>query len=204
MAESEVHVVTVLAGDPASRAEAGAWDRRCGFATHAEAVRRRREEDRRACAIVGAQPVWLPFNDEQYERGARDDEIWDEVVRAVRGAEAVLCPGYPVRHPDHAWLARLCVERGVWPARLGLYVEQPYTWQTTGAPDAVPEPLAALVAAAPQWQRVPASPAALLAKTRACFTYRSQLSRIPRRVLLRVVAHEVKRGGEAIAWVDPA
>jgi LmbE family N-acetylglucosaminyl deacetylase len=200
----DVQIVTVLAGDPASNAEAGAWDRRCGFATHADSVRRRREEDRRACAILGATPVWLPFNDEQYDRGGADDEIWSAVLEAVAGAGAVLCPGYPLRHPDHAWLARLCLERGAGAARLGLYVEQPYTWQTTGAPEAVPEPLVPLLAATPDWLRLSASPAALLAKTRAAFAYRSQLARIPRRLLLRVVAHEVKRRGEAIAWPDPA
>src|SRR5213080_853986 len=64
-----VTVLTVLAGDPASETPAGEWDSQAGFATAGEAARARREEDRRACALLGVEPVWLPFSDHQYDRG---------------------------------------------------------------------------------------------------------------------------------------
>src|SRR5207244_2118642 len=65
----DVTVLTVFAGDPSSSAPAGNWDARAGFATVGEAAHARRREDERACAHVGAIPVWLPFGDEQYPRG---------------------------------------------------------------------------------------------------------------------------------------
>jgi LmbE family N-acetylglucosaminyl deacetylase len=197
----EIRILTVLAGDPGSTAAAGRWDLRCGFSTHAASVRARREEDRRACAVVGATPVWLPYNDDQYERSAGDETIWEALAAALEGADAVLCPGFPLAHPDHGWLARLVLEHAAAAPSLGLYVEQPYTWQSVGMPDVVPQPLASLMETVPRWVRIPGAPRDLLAKTRSSFAYRSQLRRIPRRHLVRVVLHEVKRGGEAVAWL---
>ena len=75
-AGGEVSVLTVLAGDPEDTSAAGCWDAACGFETAGEAARKRRLEDSRGCEIVGAEPEWLPFPDEQYERSASDDEIW--------------------------------------------------------------------------------------------------------------------------------
>jgi LmbE family N-acetylglucosaminyl deacetylase len=197
----EIRIVTVLAGDPDSKAEAGRWDRRCGFSTHVASVVARREEDRRACAIVGAAPVWLPYNDDQYVRGADDETIWEALAGTIQTADAVLCPGFPLAHPDHGWLARMVLARIGAAPPLGLYVEQPYTWQSVGAPDVVPQPIADLMEGLPRWVRMAGAPRDLLAKTRSALAYRSQLRRIPRRHLLRVVAHEVKRGGEAVAWL---
>ena len=120
-----VRVLTVLAGDPDSEREAGPWDREAGFATEGEAARARRQEDRRACGIVGAEPLWLPFGDETYGRRASDDEIWEAIESAAGDADALLVPGWPLAHTDHQWLARLALAR----ARVGrllLYVEQPY------------------------------------------------------------------------------
>src|SRR6476620_7604766 len=60
---ADVTVLTVLANDPADESPAREWDAQAGFATAAEAARARREEDSRACELVGATPVWLPFGD---------------------------------------------------------------------------------------------------------------------------------------------
>ena len=122
---SGVSVVTVLAGDPESSAPASAWDRECGFSSAAEATRGRRAEDKRACEILGAEPVWLPFGDEEHDRGGNDDEIWASLSPLLDGAGVVLVPGYPLAHLDHAWLTRLVVERSVG-IPIALYVEQPY------------------------------------------------------------------------------
>jgi len=119
-----VTVLTVLAGDPASTEPAGEWDRSSGFATAGEAALARREEDFRACERLGARPVWLPYGDEQYERGATDDEVRTAVVEAA-GKGLVLLPGFPLAHDDHRWLHDLLLD-AFEPGRLGLYAEQPY------------------------------------------------------------------------------
>ena len=127
-----VELLTVLACDPASEAPAGGWDARGGFATEGESARARREEDRQACAVIGASPVWLPYGSVDYDRHGDETEVRDAVLRALDGAELVLVPGFPLTHPDHAWLVRTLVSdlksdtgRGSYP--IGLYGEQPYT-----------------------------------------------------------------------------
>jgi hypothetical protein len=48
------------------------------------------------------------------------------VVESARSAEVVLTPGFPLYHPDHSWVTKQVLERGVPGVRVGLYVEQPY------------------------------------------------------------------------------
>jgi LmbE family N-acetylglucosaminyl deacetylase len=121
----EVEVITVLAGDPDQAYPAGSWDRATGFRTSGEAARVRREEDRRACQILGARPVWFPFHDEQYLRGGSDEEIGERLRSHLMMADAVLVPGYPLSHPDHAWASALVLAMGL-QVPVGLYAEQPY------------------------------------------------------------------------------
>jgi LmbE family N-acetylglucosaminyl deacetylase len=201
-AGSDIRVVTVLAGDPDSTAAAGPWDAECGFATAGEAATARRVEDARACSLVGARPAWMPYGDEQYDRGATE-AIWEGILRETADADAVLLPGFPLEHQDHAWLAELCVSRRTAFRALGLYVEQPYTWQGPGLPTYVPDALDGLIDAPVGWERLRAGPADLVTKARATVAYRSQAREIGRRRLLRVIAHEVKRGGEAVGWLGP-
>ena len=130
---ARVDVVTTFANDPDSNAGPGPWDAVCGFSTAAEAARGRREEDRRACEVLGAAPVWLPFADDEYERDVDDDELWDAVANAVAGADTVLTPGFPLAQPDHARLTCLLLARPLPGVSLALYVEQPYaTWRLIG------------------------------------------------------------------------
>src|SRR5918997_1096243 len=102
-----VTVLTPLAGDPAST-EPDQWARRCGFASAGEAARARREEDRRACAILGAEPEWLPFT-----RNTPDSELAAAIREALAGAETVLVPGDPCDHPSHARVTRLVLAAGL-------------------------------------------------------------------------------------------
>src|SRR3954470_12755328 len=88
---ARVTVLTVLGGDTASTAPAGGWDSRAGFVTQGEATAARQAEDQRACARIGARPVWLPYGDDQYERGGSDDEIRAAAVEAT-GSAPVLLP----------------------------------------------------------------------------------------------------------------
>ena len=82
---------------------------------------------------MGATPVWFPFRDEDHGRGDEDDEVWAAVAAQAGWADMVLVPGFPLFHPDHVWLTRTVVVRGLGPARLGFYVEQPYaSWRLIG------------------------------------------------------------------------
>jgi len=134
-AGSEIRVVTVFANDPDSDVFTTDWDREAGFSSAREAATRRREEDALACALVGATPTWLPYTDADHGgepnlermRARLDKEI------AEADADAVLLPGYPLAHPDHALLAASLLSAPPTAARLGLYVEQPYAaWRRLG------------------------------------------------------------------------
>jgi LmbE family N-acetylglucosaminyl deacetylase len=198
-----VRIVTVLAGDPESTAPAGPWDRTSGFATEGEAARRRREEDRAACGLVGAEPVWLPYSDAQYGRGADDDRIWAELVDAVGDAPTVLSPGFPLQHADHAWLGMLALARRDPGWRFGLYVEQPYAIGSGR-----PRDHDGRLGFEPTFAWVPSGIRARRAKRRATLAYRSQHEQLASVVSgtwsdlqRRIESMERDRGGEGIAWV---
>lgn len=86
-------VVTVFAGIPARDTAAPPWDRRAGFRTADEAMRKRRDEDRRALETLDARPVWLDFFDDQYRTPAASAAI------AARLADTIDA------HPDFGVLA---------------------------------------------------------------------------------------------------
>jgi LmbE family N-acetylglucosaminyl deacetylase len=195
------HVVTVFAGDPDSHEPAGWWDRATGFATFGEAVRERRHEDRRACTLVGATHTWLPFVDAQYAPERDEDAVWNALVSATNGAQAVLVPGFPLVHTDHEWLTRLVLRR-TFPGRplVGLYVEQPYAWRRGEKPRRH-EALADLVEDPPPWRRSKGSTGDRRAKRRAIQAYSSQLLMFGREPVLRISLYEALHGGEVLAWL---
>jgi LmbE family N-acetylglucosaminyl deacetylase len=136
-----VELWTVFALDPESSAKTEGWDERAGFRTEGEAALARREEDRRACTVLGVVPRWLPFGSVDFDRHGEDEDVWRAVQEGVDGAELVLVPGSPLTHPDHAWLHGLLADR--LPSDvLALYAEQPYTFKQGGTPFA-PAQLAA-------------------------------------------------------------
>ena len=197
---ARVEVLTVLACDPTSNRPAGKWDRRGGFESEGAAATRRREEDERACTLLGAHPVWLSYGDAVYERGGTDAEVAAAVLHAVDGADAVVVPGWPLRHPDHAWLAPLLVRELGSIRRVGLYLEQPYTWWHVGPPPAGPE-----LAGGAEFVHSRLRPSDWLAKWQATRSYGSQLPllRLAKRTRhLRLLWFELRSGGEAVAWID--
>ena len=198
---STITLVTVMAGDPDDDAPASSWDRRSGFRTAGEAAVRRREEDRRACAILGLRPVWLPLGDMLYGRGGTDDDAWSAIEELTGGADAVLAPGTPLGHPDHAWLARLVTDRRTALPALALYAEQPYRYLGGGAlgiPSSIAE-----AAGVVRWHREPLDASARMAKLRAVRAYRSQLRFLSeRRALAWRLAWARRGAGEAIAWLS--
>jgi LmbE family N-acetylglucosaminyl deacetylase len=164
-AEARVEVLTVFGCDPESEAPANGWDTRGGFTTEGEAATARREEDRVACRIVGAEPRWLNFRGGGYTPHKDTDEISAAVAREVTGADAVLVPGFPLRNDDHAWLAGLFEERPLPAARIGRYVEQPYAYMARKE----------LRPSGTIWENSRATVADRLRKRRAVLAYSSQL-----------------------------
>ena len=200
-AGAQVDVVTVSAGDPDAPDPPGAWDRSRGFASAAEAASARREEDRRACAMLGARPVWLPFQDHQYPPHSGAGEVWAAVERAVKDAATVLAPGAPLVQEDHLWLTRTVLECGVADRiHLGLYLEQPYAVWAGDHADA-PDGIRSLLPRPLHWSRLGSGPAHRWRKARAAGAYGSQLTGLSSSLVLEVTKYEARRGGEAIAWV---
>jgi LmbE family N-acetylglucosaminyl deacetylase len=191
----DVRVVTVFANDPVADGPPGAWDAMCGFTSAGAAARARRAEDRRACAIVGAEPRWLAHGDESYGRAADDDAVWSEVRDAVDGAALLLVPGFPLRQADHAWLTQLVVRRRAELApALGFYAEQPYARVAfaRGREAAAPLPL--------PFARVSSGARDRIAKLRAAGQYRSQLRAVGAAGLIRAFGEEWLHGGEFVAF----
>lgn len=205
---ADVLVVTVLGNDRDSSAAAGPWDAGCGFRTVGEAARARQEEDRRACHVLGARPIWLAYGDEQYERGGDDAEIWNSLVSAVSGADTLLVPGFPLEHGDHQWLARLVLSRRPTEWHLGLYVEEPYALPA-GSPHFLEE-LGESDQKVAEWRAISVTWRERRAKRRACREYRSQLDQIGRSygttwpdIERRIRKYEARQGGEVVAWLPP-
>jgi LmbE family N-acetylglucosaminyl deacetylase len=196
---SAITLVTVLAGDPGDARPATTWDRRSGFSTIGEAAGARRSEDRRACAILGVGTSWLPFGDMLQGRGGSDDAVWDALRPLLDGVDIVLAPGFPLSHPDHAWLTTLLLHRdgGGW--RTGLYAEQPYREHAGGT---LGDPPVEVGAGSPAWEAVGLTVAERWAKFRAVSRYRSQLRLLSDRRWLAVRLGRARGGaGEALAWV---
>ncbi len=100
-------VVTVFAGPPAPGTELTPWDAACGFRASAEAADARRGEDRRALALLHAEPLWLDFRDAQYGPSPADDEVaraLAAVVERHRPHTIVLPLG--LFHSDHRLVHR--------------------------------------------------------------------------------------------------
>ena len=179
-------VLTVFGCDPGSQAPANGWDTRGGFTTEGAAATARREEDREACLLVGAEPHWLPFRGGGYTPHKDADAIFAAVAEKVSGADAVIIPGFPLKNDDHAWLARLFDERPL-SARVGRYIEQPYAYS---APKVQP-------LSGEEWEKSRMTFVDRLRKRRAVGQYTSQLALLSlgtRKLNLLVLQ------GEAISW----
>jgi hypothetical protein len=188
-AGARVELLTALACDPDSTASAGGWDSRAGHATEGESARARREEDRRACARLGVAPRWLPFGSVDYERHGSDDDVGNAVAGVVQGADEVLLPGFPLAHPDHAWLARVLGARELGALRTGIYIEHPYSGRVGGDPGE-------------SYRSLGAGQRHRLAKWRAIREYRSQLPLLGLSRGLTRGPLAVALAGEAVAWTD--
>jgi LmbE family N-acetylglucosaminyl deacetylase len=201
---ASVTVVTVFAGDEASSAPSSPWDRSCGFRTAGEASRRRKEEDRRACARLRARPVWLSFADHQYGHAREPAAVWSALAPHLEAAELVLLPGFPLRHRDHAWLTSLVLERSPPGMARAFYLELGYAYAPSrdglvapaGSGPAIEQPL--------RWTRMRARLADVHAKGRACRTYRSQFGVLRPHLPRRLALPEAFRTPEWLGLPEPA
>lgn len=194
---ASVELVTVLAGDLRSSARAGGWDARGGFETEGEAARARRDEDTRACAVLGVVPRHLDYGYQDYERHGDDAAVQERLAPVLSEADAVLLPGAPLTHPDHEWVARLAIELP--PRRLGLYLEQPYGRRTVGAEP--PGWVERALGRRPAFAHSPSRWRDRVAKWRATRSYASQL---PLLALTGRRAVTLAMQPERIAWIDRA
>lgn len=202
-AGADVTLLTVLGCDPTSVVLTRGWDRRAGFATEGEAARARREEDRRACAILGVRPVWLPYGSVDYERHGEEAEVRARALARLDGSDAVLLPGAPLSHSDHAWLVRALLAGGLRAPWTGFYAEQPYTRRAGGDP-ASPGWLEGELGAPLVFERAPAGVRSRVAKWRAIRRYRSQLPLLAMRRSLRRGVLVLALEDERVAWVPAA
>jgi LmbE family N-acetylglucosaminyl deacetylase len=223
-AGGEITIVTVLANDPKADVPVGSWDVACGFTSPEAAASTRRAEDLRACAVLGATPLWLPYGDMTYARGADDDEIWRAIAGTIADADAVLVPGRPLVHPDHRWLSDLVQRhREEITASVVLYAEQPYdagstlerraqSWETSRREVAAAAPCFLRRALATRrnrgsydregrrWVVEPVAWQDWRAKQRAVLAYRSQLPALVRTPVIAAHLFECIGGGESLAW----
>jgi LmbE family N-acetylglucosaminyl deacetylase len=166
-----VKVVTVFAGDPDAVRAPDPWDRACGFRTAAEAARGRRAEDRKACTILGVEPVWLPFEIHQYRRPGEDERIIETLARELAAADLLLLPGFPLVNLDHAWITEEALPRLPNEAPVAFWAELPYAAIGERRDDGTQ---AAPPGHDPSWVSLDASLRDRAAKGRACRAYWSQ------------------------------
>jgi LmbE family N-acetylglucosaminyl deacetylase len=95
-------VVTVFAGGPQSWATPTTWDAAAGFGPGVDAISRRRREDREALALLGADPVWLPFWDSQYGHTPEKADVTAALADTLVSFDpsVVLIP-FGLWHSDH-------------------------------------------------------------------------------------------------------
>ncbi len=100
-------VLTVFAGVPVDRAQHTPWDAASGFADAGQAIATRRDEDRRALALLGATPAWLDFCDSQYRATPALSELEQALQRALHACDpaTVLLPA-GLFHSDHLLVHR--------------------------------------------------------------------------------------------------
>jgi LmbE family N-acetylglucosaminyl deacetylase len=208
---SKVEILTVFACAPDSNAPTDEWDRKSGFATEGQAAQQRRSEDETACAILGVAPRWFEFGAQPYDRHGSMQEVVSAVAAATAGADTVLVPGFPLAHADHAAITNGLLAHGLSCRRVGLYAEQPYSFDRSATPaGSVPDmPAARVRAGTLTWQRSCATRKHRELKLQAVKQYVSQLPQLGLRQrglgylrLRRMLWHEARLGGETIAWPD--
>jgi LmbE family N-acetylglucosaminyl deacetylase len=122
-------VVTVCGGAPPRGLVVSEWDAESGFGDGREAARVRSLEDRRACAVTGAQRIRLHHRDGPYRAGRlRGRRIRTAVERALGDESVLWFPAGIGGHADHLDVraALLPLARELPAARVRVYADLPY------------------------------------------------------------------------------
>ena len=99
--DADVRVVVVFAGVPPD-GTTGRFDAIFGVTDSADLMRRRRQEDLAALALLGRAPIHLDHLDDQYRIGSVDPaELATTIGAAIDHASALVAPAGIGRHPDH-------------------------------------------------------------------------------------------------------
>jgi len=95
-------VLTAFAGRPLVYPPLTSWDQRAGFASGADVVTARRQEDERALTMLGARPRWLDFPDPQYGSKPTRRDLADALAETLgeAAADVVVMP-LGLFHDDH-------------------------------------------------------------------------------------------------------
>ena len=111
---SRTTVVTVFGGQPPEYPNPPTeWDALGGFRPGDAVVAARREEDRAAMAVLGAEPLWLDFADHQYLRSDQSHtpaEVAPVILAAIDAIAptAVFVP-MGLANPDHTLTHEACL-----------------------------------------------------------------------------------------------
>ncbi len=184
-------------------------NREAGFETAGEASRARRLEDQLACQTLEARALWLPFADDANEARPDDDDIAAALANQLRAYDAVLLPGFPLRHRDHRRISRLALQTLEAGTTVGLYVEQPYaSWHALSRKSvskstpavASLDDIGLHLIADERWQRTFCTPSDWAAKVKAAGAYHSQMAVLRKAPRTRILAYELLRGGERVLW----
>jgi len=103
-------VLTVFAGSPPTDQPITEWDRASGFEPGTDPMAARREEDRRALAVLGAEPIWLGFLDAQYGDPPSIESVASQIEAVVAQADCdrVFIP-LGLFHSDHELTHLACL-----------------------------------------------------------------------------------------------
>jgi LmbE family N-acetylglucosaminyl deacetylase len=124
----DVRVVNIFTGAPA-KGQLAIWDAITGAEDSAQRVRERLDEDARALAAAGREPLNLGLLDSQYRRGAPEPDLQrlDRALAAVvDGASRLYLPAGIGAHADHLLVrryGRMLLRAGM---PVSLYAELPY------------------------------------------------------------------------------
>lgn len=165
----DVDVLTVFAGVPMKKGLLTPYDKGCGFKNSKDAMVVRRQEDKEACAVLGANPIHLNYLDSQYTDKRDKGLIWTDLYNYAsdKKYELVAIP-LGLRHPDHGFISDNLSGCGI--KNLFMYEDLP---ARVTHPELV-------------WRRLRAFPTAELTfigdgpiadKVRALWCYRSQIGK---------------------------
>jgi LmbE family N-acetylglucosaminyl deacetylase len=125
--DADVSVMNVFAGVPRDLGAPGWWDEYTGATDSAERVRERIEEDRRALALAGREPINLSFLDEQYrERPQPLDPLVDQIAALLPPDAQIYAPAAFAGHTDHELVRAAALELRAAGAEVSLYADLPH------------------------------------------------------------------------------